>query len=83
MSDISAAEEANYPEALEAMLSVMRRPTFTFLEIYTAGDDVLKPMGPTCYRWADRLLQRARKAGQIASLPGRRGWVRICAEGET
>lgn len=79
MGDIRAADETEYPEALAAMQAVMKRPTFTFLEVYAAGDVALGPKGPTCYRWADRLLQKARKAGQIR-LCAARTWCPVTTE---
>ena len=76
--EVAPHNERHYRAALAEMEAVMARPTFTFADIWTAGDRALpseeKAGGATCYRWADRLLQRARKAGEIELLPGRKGW---------
>jgi hypothetical protein len=71
LNDINAKDEHKYPDCLAAMQSVMRRPTFTFREVYTAGDQARKGATTlTCYRWADRLLRRARLAGSIRPKAG-------------
>ena len=82
VNDIKPKGEPEYPEALAAMLAEMKKPTFTFASVYGEGDRTL-PRGSkaTCYRWADRLLQKARRAGSIELLPGRRGWRSTQDEG--
>lgn len=56
--------------AEKAMLDRMNVGPFTFLEIYAAGNlacgFAAGDQSTFCYRLADRLMQRERKAGRIS-----------------
>lgn len=72
--DLTPAQRKLNPEALAAMEAVLKTTEFRFADVVSAGDAVTGVRG-SCYRWADGLLQKARKKGTITLLPGRAGWT--------
>jgi hypothetical protein len=76
-TDIPPREEHLYPQALAAMNAVLRRPLFNHRDIFLAGDLALGNRELSCFAWAQRLLERYGRAGQIQNIGNRRGWVSV------
>lgn len=69
--------ESNLARAEAAMLQhIASNETFTFRQLWSAGDRSIGADSGTAYRWADRLIQRERKAGRIEETGKRGVWAK-------